>query len=99
MNKEIIEVWNVVPANGNILGREIPMGDVINLYGVNANVYGIKRHKVPGTKETFAEIGTEAVRDFIYYMVSCDPQKQAWYHVSKQESTLREPAQNKSGRY
>jgi len=80
MTNEIIESWNNIPANGNILGQTINKNDVVNLYGTNVRAMHFRRHKVPGGATD---------RDFIYYMLSCDPAGLAWYHVSKQESTLQ----------
>lgn len=71
--KEFYQNENFVPATHCTLNKRVNIGDRLKIYGTNVAVHHVKK----------VIKGNSSDPEFIYYMISCDPNGRAWYHISK----------------
>lgn len=73
--KKLEKVCYKVPANANVLGTELQIGDVLNIYGTDSHIKHIR-------KNIIASDGTD--EDYFYYTVSFDYWGRGWYDISRE---------------
>lgn len=72
--KKLEKVCHFVPANANVLGTQLRIGDMLKIYGTISSIKHIRKNIIrsEGTDE-----------DYFYYTVSFDYWGRGWYDVSR----------------